>query len=100
MAQLQDPVAVTLPEAVQTALARHPDVEKIRAAASQMKGRIREVRAQALPEVNFHSSLQRWRDPGFLNASGLDKFPVELGQALGPSNSQPVRSFGRPWRKP
>jgi outer membrane protein TolC len=56
-AQSQDPVAVTLPEAVQIALARHPDVEKTRAAASQMKGRLREVRAQALPEVNFHSSL-------------------------------------------
>jgi hypothetical protein len=55
-AQSQDPVAVTLPEAVQIALARHPDVEKTRAAASQMKGRLREVRAQALPEVNFHSS--------------------------------------------
>lgn len=77
-------MAVTLPEAVQIALARHPDVEKIRAAASQMKGRIREVRAQALPELNFYSSVQRWRDPSFLNAAGLDKFPQELREALVP----------------
>jgi outer membrane protein len=104
-AQSQDPVAVTLAEAVQTALARHPDVEKSRAAASQMKGRIREVRAQALPEVNFHSSLLRWRDPSFLNASGLDKFPAELREALVPSGvnlfdygitlKQPLYTAGR-----
>jgi hypothetical protein len=70
-AQSQDPVAVTLPEAVQIALARHPDVEKTRAAASQMKGRIREVRAQALPEVNFHSSLQRWMPLSLAGVAGL-----------------------------
>ena len=47
----QDPVAVTLREAVQVALARYSDVEKTRAAASQMKGCIREVRAQALQRL-------------------------------------------------
>jgi len=81
----QDSAALTLKEAVQIALQRHPDVEKARAAADVLKGRIREVRAQAFPEVNFTSNVLRWRDPSLLNASGLDKFPAELRDALVPS---------------
>ena len=76
---------LTLEEAVRTAIERHPDVGKARAAADALKGKIREVRSQALPDVQIHSNAMRWRDPSLLNASGLDKFPEELRDALIPS---------------
>src|SRR5690349_12143756 len=84
-AEAPEQESLSLPEAVRLALQRHPDVEKARAAADILKGKIREVRAQALPEVNIVSSFTRWRDPSLLNASGLDKFPEELRAALVPS---------------
>ena len=77
--------AFTLEEAVRLAIARHQDVGKARAAAEALKGKIREVRSQALPEINLQSNANRWRDPSLLNASGLDKFPEELRSALIPS---------------
>lgn len=86
----QEQAAVTLPEAVRMALERHQDVAKARAAADGLKGKIREVRAQALPDVQFFSDAIRLRDPSLLNASGLDKFPPELRDALVPS---PVNLF-------
>lgn len=76
--------ALTLDEAVQLALSRHPDVGKAQAAADALKGKIREVRAQALPEATVTASGTRWRDPSLLNASGIDKFPEELRKALIP----------------
>jgi outer membrane protein len=81
---------VTLDEAVRLALDRHEDIGKARAASDALKGRIREVKAQAYPEVHFVSNMMRWRDPSLLNASGLDKFPEELRAALVPS---PVNLF-------
>lgn len=81
---------VTLEEAVKLAIERHPEVGKARAASDALKSRIREVRAQALPEITFGSNALRWRDPSLLNASGLDKFPAELRDALIPS---PVNLF-------
>jgi outer membrane protein TolC len=80
----QEP-AITLEEAVRMAVERHQDVAKARAAADALKGKIREVRAQALPDVQFVSNAIRLRDPSLLNASGLDKFPQELRDALVPS---------------
>jgi len=82
--------AVTLDEAVRLALARHEDIGKARATADALKGKIREVKAQAYPDVQFVSNAMRWRDPSLLNASGLDKFPEELRLALVPS---PVNIF-------
>src|SRR5450759_2681000 len=100
-----DKDALTLAEAVQIAVKHYPDVEKARAAADQLSGKIREVRAQALPEVNFTTFATRLRDPSLMNASGLDKFPVELRQALVPvginmfdygiSVKQPLYSAGK-----
>lgn len=81
----EETAALTLPEAVKLALARHPDVGKARAAVDALKGRIREVRSQALPDVSVNSGFIRWRDPSLLNASGLDKFPQELRDALVPT---------------
>jgi outer membrane protein len=81
----QEEPALTLEDAARLAMERHPDVGKARAQSDALKGKIREVRAQALPEVNFVSNAMRWRDPSLLNASGLDKFPAELRSALVPS---------------
>lgn len=81
----QENSPITLEEAVRTAMERHQDVGKARAAADALQGKIREVRSQALPEINLVSNVQRGRDPSLLNASGLDKFPPELQSALVPS---------------
>src|SRR5512147_925360 len=75
---------LTLPEAVQMAVARHQDVEKARTAVEGLKGKIREVRAQALPDIQITSGALRLRDPSFMNSAGLDKFPPELKGALSP----------------
>lgn len=75
---------VTLKEAVKIAIDLHPDVGKALAAAEGLKGRIKQVRAQALPEINLNAFSMRLRDPSLLNASGIDKFPVELRDALVP----------------
>jgi outer membrane protein len=76
--------AVTLVEAVRVAVATHPDVGKARAGADILKGKIREVRAQALPDVSINGSAMRMRDPSLLNSSGLDKWPAEFRDALVP----------------
>src|SRR5512140_165989 len=81
----QEQTALTLEEAVRIAIEHHQDVGKARAAADALKGKIREVRAQALPDISIVSNAMRWRDPSLLNASGLDKFPEELRNALVPS---------------
>ena len=75
---------VTIEEAVRLAVARYPDVAKARAAAEGLKGRIREVRAQALPDVRITANGNRFRDPSFLNSSGIDKFPPEFLNAIMP----------------
>ncbi|MGE5646341.1 MAG: TolC family protein [Acidobacteriota bacterium] len=80
-----DEPALTLAEAVRIAVEKHPDVDKARAGADILKGKIREVRAQALPEININGSAMRMRDPSLLNASGIDKFPAELQDALVPT---------------
>jgi outer membrane protein TolC len=80
-----DTNTVTLDEAVRIALERHPDVAKARTAADALKGKIREVRAQALPDVSINGVFTRVRDPGLLNSSGIDQFPPELINALLPT---------------
>lgn len=77
--------ALTLGEAVRLAISRHQDVAKARAAAEALKGKTREVRAQALPDIKLESNAMRWRDPSLLNASGLDNFPADLRAALVPT---------------
>jgi len=87
---INDPLTVSLPEAVKLAVAQHPDVGKARAGADALKGKIREVRAEALPHVDMNSGFLRWRDPSLLNTSGIDQWPPELRDALQP---QPVNLF-------
>ena len=45
----EEEAALTVGEAVKLAIGRHQDVAKARAAAEALKGKTREVRAQALP---------------------------------------------------
>lgn len=77
---------LALEDAVRLAIARHQDVAKARAQADALKGKIREVRAQALPDIKFEWNANRLRDPSLLNASGIDKFPADLRNALVPSS--------------
>jgi outer membrane protein len=90
LAAADDLAPLTLNEAVRLALDRHPDIGKAQASAEVLKGKIREVRAQAFPDVSIGAGALRMRDPSLLNASGLDKFPEELRNALVPS---PVNMF-------
>jgi outer membrane protein TolC len=76
---------LTVGEAVHLAVTHHQDVAKARAAADGLKGKIREVRSQALPDIKLESNATRWRDPSLLNASGLDNFPPDLRAALVPT---------------
>ncbi len=55
----EEPAALTLPEAVRLALERYPDVAKARAAADVLRGKTREVRADALPHVAINGSYTR-----------------------------------------
>jgi outer membrane protein len=80
----QESQPISLAEAVRIATERHEDVAKARAATDGLKGKIREVRAQALPDISIVSNANRLRDPGLLNSSSLDKFPEELRNALSP----------------
>ncbi len=100
---------LTLEEAVRIALDRHPDVGKgagrRRRAEGEDPGSSRSGAAQRLHVAD----AMRGRDPSFLNASGLDKFPAELRQALVPSPvnlfdysvnvSQPLYTAGK-WARP
>ena len=85
VAAADDAAPLTLAEAVRISLERHPDIGKAQAAADALKGKIREVRSAAFPDVSIGANLLRMRDPSLLNASGLDKFPEELRNALIPS---------------
>ncbi len=96
---------LNLAEALNLAMERNPQVLMARARIDALKGKIREVRAQALPSINLNGSALRWRDPSFLNASSFDKIPEEFKQALvvAPANlfdynisvSQPLYTSGK-----
>lgn len=100
-----DKAALTLQEAVNLALERNPQVLIARARMEALHGKIREVRAQALPSVTLNGSGLRLRDPSFLNTSSFDKILEEFKQALivVPSNlfdynvsvSQPLYTSGK-----
>jgi outer membrane protein TolC len=97
--------ALTLKEAVALALERNPRVLIAHERTDALQGRIKEVRAQALPSINLNGSGMRWRDPSFLNISSFDKIPAEFRNALTviPSNlfdynlsvSQPLYTSGK-----
>lgn len=100
-----DKPSLTLSEAVALALERNQQVLIAREQAEALKGRYREVRAQALPSLTFNGSALRWRDPAFLNSSSFDKIPEEFKRGLSPiganlfdynlSVSQPLYTSGK-----
>jgi outer membrane protein TolC len=104
-AELAEKAALTLEEAVAVALERNQQVLIARTQSDVLKGRYREVRAQALPSLTINSSALRWRDPSFLNSSSFDKIPAEFRNALQvtPANlfdynvsvSQPLYTSGK-----
>ena len=73
---------LTLAEAVALASERHPQILSAQARIEALKGRIREVRSDALPDISLNSYGMRWRDPAFLNSSSFDEIPPEFKDAL------------------
>ncbi len=96
---------LTVRQAVELALQRNQDVLKARQQVSAMRGKIREVRAQALPQFKIEASALRFRDPSFLNSSSFDKIPEDFRRAISPipanlfdyalTFSQPVYTAGK-----
>jgi len=102
---LAEQPGLTLEQAVALALDRNPQALIARQRIDILKGRITEVRADALPFLKLNGSGTRWRDPAFLNSSSFDKIPAEFRNALTvtPANlfdynlsvSQPLYTSGK-----
>jgi HAE1 family hydrophobic/amphiphilic exporter-1 len=71
-------------EAVARALERNPTVLRSFADRDGLRGRAKQARADALPEVNVYGSFLRYQDPGFFNSPNIDDFPPEILQAFRP----------------
>jgi outer membrane protein len=89
-AEPPEKAALTLPEAVGLALERYPQVLIAREKTDALKGKIQEVRADALPFVRLNGSGLRWRDPSLLNVSSFDRIPPEFRDAL---TAEPANLF-------
>jgi len=104
-AEPSEQAVLTVKEAVALALERNPQVLIARAKTDALAGKIKEVRAQALPSISLNGSGLRWRDPSFLNASSFDKIPEDFRRLLTvvPANlfdynlsvSQPLYTSGK-----
>jgi HAE1 family hydrophobic/amphiphilic exporter-1 len=71
-------------EAVARALERNPSVKRSLADRDGLRGRAKQARADALPEVSVYGTFLRYQDPGFLNSPNIDQFPPELLTAFRP----------------
>jgi HAE1 family hydrophobic/amphiphilic exporter-1 len=71
-------------EAVARALERNPTVLRSVADRDGLRGRAREARADALPELSAYGSFLRYQDPGFFNSPNIDEFPPDVLQAFRP----------------
>ena len=71
-------------QTVARALEKNPTVQRSLADRDGLKGRARQARADALPEVSVYGNFLRYQDPGFLNSPNIDQFPPELLQAFRP----------------
>ncbi|MBZ5513808.1 MAG: TolC family protein [Acidobacteriia bacterium] len=102
---LAEQPALTLEQAVALAVERNPKVLIASERTEMLKGKIKEVRADALPFLRLNGSGMRWRDPSFLNSPSFDKIPPEFLEALqvAPANlfdynlsiSQPLYTSGK-----
>ena len=69
---------LTLPEAVRMALERNPQVLVAGEQLVEVKGKVREVRSEAFPQITLEGMGMRLRDPGILNSPNFDKLPPEF----------------------
>lgn len=105
-----EPAAGALPldlaAAVDTALANNPALAAVEARRGEVEAAVREVRADALPQVAAVSSYSISRNPAFLNSPDfedlLDQFPEGSFEpqeqrlyGFGVEVTQPVYTFGK-----
>jgi outer membrane protein len=69
---------------VELALRRNPEMLVALDEQDELKGKIKEVRSGAYPQVTFKGYGLRMRDPSILNSSSFDKVPQEFKDALVP----------------
>ncbi len=71
-------------QAVARALERNPTIKRSLADRDGLRGRAKQARADALPEVNVYGTFLRYQDPGFFNSPNIGEFPPEILQAFRP----------------
>ncbi len=76
--------SLTLSEAINLALERHPDIHISQEAETELNGLIQEVRSRAFPQISLNGYGLRLRDPSILNSSSFDDVPQEFRDALVP----------------
>jgi HAE1 family hydrophobic/amphiphilic exporter-1 len=81
-------------EAVARALQRNPDIVRSQADRDGLRGRARQARADALPEISVYGNFLRYQDPGFFNSPNIDEFPPEILQAFRPIASNLWDGYG------
>jgi HAE1 family hydrophobic/amphiphilic exporter-1 len=100
------PVTVDLAAAVEIALARNPALAASEERRREVAGGVREVRADALPQLSALASYGASRNPAFLNSPDfediLEQFPggdftpsEQRLYSTGVEFSQPVYTFGK-----
>ncbi len=78
---------LTIEAAVELALSRNPEMLVALDEQDELKGKIKEVRSGAFPQVTFQGYGLRMRDPSILNSSSFDNVPQEFKDALVPVGS-------------
>jgi outer membrane protein len=81
------PASLTLPEAIKLALERNPEVLLAGDQLDEVKGKIKEVRADAYPQLHLEGFGLRMRDPSILNSGSFDDFPAEFRDLLVPRSA-------------
>ena len=100
------PLALTLTQAVEIALDRNPTVQRARETIHEFNLQVRQVRADALPQLDLTMWAQKFRDPGLRNSPAFGDLPDFLPpEALAPYSfsdyaysfrlEQPLYTFGR-----
>jgi outer membrane protein len=80
----ETPKPLSLADAVKLALERNFDVLIAQDDLDELKGKIKEVRSSAFPQVSLQGYGLRLRDPSILNSSSFDEVPKEFRDALVP----------------
>ena len=59
-----------------------------------LRGRAKQARADALPEISVYGNFLRYQDPGFFNSPNIEEFPPEILQAFRPIASNLWDGYG------